>query len=139
MGAITLAMARAARGHGAEIETEAGVREVIVEGGRAVGVILDNGATIRAKYIVSGVNPKLLYTRLVPSGALAPEFLERIARWRNAPALRMTSRSRMLPSPHCPAPATISPPASSSRPASVHGPRCRTREAMAEPERWWKC
>src|SRR5205807_1313659 len=69
MGAITQAMARAARAHGGEIETEAGVREVIVEGGRAAGVILDNGKTIRAKYIVSGVNPKLLYTRLVPPGA----------------------------------------------------------------------
>ena len=68
MGAITQAMARAARGHGAEIETEAGVREVIVEGDRAAGVILDNGATIRAKYVVSNVNPKLLYTRLVPAG-----------------------------------------------------------------------
>src|SRR6202789_2090717 len=31
MGAITLAMARAAQGHGAEIELAAGVREVIVE------------------------------------------------------------------------------------------------------------
>jgi phytoene dehydrogenase-like protein len=83
MGAITQAMARAARGRGVEIETEAGVREVIVEGGRAAGVILDNGATIRAKYIASGVNPKLLYTRLVPPGALAREFLERMGRWRN--------------------------------------------------------
>ena len=38
MGAITQAMAAAARGHGAEIELEAGVREVIVERDRAVGV-----------------------------------------------------------------------------------------------------
>jgi phytoene dehydrogenase-like protein len=99
MGAITQAMARAARGHGAEIETEAGVREVIVEGGRAAGVILDNGKTIRAKYIVSGVNPKLLYTRLVPSGALAPEFLERIARWRNGSGtFRMNVALSALPS-----------------------------------------
>ena len=99
MGAITQAMARAARGHGAEIETEAGVREVIVEGGRAAGVILDNGATIRAKYVVSGVNPKLLYTRLVPSGALAPEFLERIARWRNGSGtFRMNVALNALPS-----------------------------------------
>ena len=37
MGAITQAMARAARGHGVEIETDAGVREVIVERDRAVG------------------------------------------------------------------------------------------------------
>src|SRR5437899_7911074 len=53
MGAITQAMARAAREHGAEIETEAGVREVIVERGRAVGVILENDKTIRAKYVAS--------------------------------------------------------------------------------------
>ena len=71
MGAITQAMAAAARGHGAEIRLEAGVREVIVERDRAVGVILDNGETIRAKYVASSVNPKLLYTRLVPADALA--------------------------------------------------------------------
>src|SRR6478672_6488274 len=91
MGAITQAMARAARGHGAEIETEAGVR--------AAGVTLDNGAAIRAKYVVSGVNPKLLYTRLVPSGALAPEFLARIARWRNGSGtFRMNVALNALPS-----------------------------------------
>src|SRR3954451_1907084 len=83
MGAITQAMASAARGHGAEIELGAGVREVIVEGGRATGVVLDNGKTIRAKYVASGVNPKLLYTRVIPPAALAPEFLDRITRWRD--------------------------------------------------------
>ncbi|MCA6114474.1 NAD(P)/FAD-dependent oxidoreductase [Bradyrhizobium sp. WSM 1738] len=99
MGAITQAMARAARAHGAEIETEAGVREVIVEGERATGVILDNGETIRAKYVVSGVNPKLLYTRLVPSGALTGEFLARIARWRNGSGtFRMNVALDALPS-----------------------------------------
>jgi phytoene dehydrogenase-like protein len=99
MGAITQAMARAARAAGAGIETEAGVREVIVEGGRAIGVSLDDGKTFRAKYIVSGVNPKLLYTRLVPSGALAPEFLERITRWRNGSGtFRMNVALDALPS-----------------------------------------
>ncbi len=99
MGAITQAMARAARGHGAEIETDAGVREVIVENDRAVGIILDNGETVRAKYVASGVNPKLLYTRLVPSDALAPEFLERIARWRNGSGtFRMNVALNALPS-----------------------------------------
>ncbi len=99
MGAITQAMARAARGHGAEIETDAGVREVIVEGDRATGVVLDNGATIRARYVASGVNPKLLYTRLIPPGALAAEFLERIARWRNGSGtFRMNVALNALPS-----------------------------------------
>ncbi len=83
MGAISQAMASAARAHGAEIETEAGVREVIVERDRAVGVILDDGETIRAKYIASNVNPKLLYTRLLPADALPPPFLDRIKTWRN--------------------------------------------------------
>ncbi len=99
MGAITQAMAHAARGRGVEIETEAGVREVIVERDRAAGVILDNGQTIRAKYVASGVNPKLLYTRLVPPGALASEFLERMGRWRNGSGtFRMNVALTALPS-----------------------------------------
>jgi phytoene dehydrogenase-like protein len=83
MGAITLAMAQAAGAHGAEIETGAGVREVIVERDRATGVVLDNGETVRAGYVVSNVNPKLLYTRLIPADALPPPFLDRIKTWRN--------------------------------------------------------
>jgi phytoene dehydrogenase-like protein len=99
MGAITQAMARAARAHGAEIETAAGVREVIVERDRAVGVILDNGETIRAKYVVSNVNPKLFYTRLVPADALPAPFLDRIKTWRNGSGtFRMNVALTALPS-----------------------------------------
>ena len=99
MGAITQAMAHAARGHGAAIETDAGVREVIVENGRAVGVVLDDGRAIRARYVASSVNPKLLYTRLLPADALAPEFLERITRWRNGSGtFRMNVALNALPS-----------------------------------------
>ena len=99
MGAITQAMARAARGHGAEIETGAGVREVIVERDRAVGVILDNGEVIRAKYVVSNVNPKLLYTRLIPADALPAPFLDRIKTWRNGSGtFRMNVALTALPS-----------------------------------------
>jgi phytoene dehydrogenase-like protein len=99
MGAITQAMAQAARGHGAEIETDAAVREVIVEKDRACGVVLDNGATIRARYVAANVNPKLLYTRLVPAGALADDFLARIARWRNGSGtFRMNVALAALPS-----------------------------------------
>src|SRR6202171_3324505 len=83
MGAITQAMARAAGLHGAEITLDAGVREVIVERARAVGVILDNGRSIRAKYVVSNVNPKLLYTKLLAPDALPKPFLDRISHWRN--------------------------------------------------------
>ena len=99
MGAITQAMAKAGRGHGVEIETEAGIREVIVEKGRACGVVLDDGRAVRAGKIVSNVNPKLLYTRLVPAGALPAEFLVRIKRWRNGSGtLRMNVALSSLPS-----------------------------------------
>ncbi|MBV9462523.1 MAG: NAD(P)/FAD-dependent oxidoreductase [Bradyrhizobium sp.] len=99
MGAITQAMARAARAAGADIVTEAGVREVIVEEDRAAGVILDNGETIRATYVASSVNPKLLYTRLIPPQAVPEEFLARIARWRNGSGtFRMNVALSALPS-----------------------------------------
>src|ERR1700687_1614822 len=49
----------AARGPVHDIAIDAGVREVIVERDRAVGVILDDGKTIRAKYVAASVNPKL--------------------------------------------------------------------------------
>jgi phytoene dehydrogenase-like protein len=99
MGAITQAMARAARAHGAQIETGAGVREIIVERDRAVGVTLDNGETLRAKYVVSNVNPKLLYTRLLPADALPSPFLDRIKNWRNGSGtFRMNVALTALPS-----------------------------------------
>src|SRR4029078_1320769 len=83
MGAITQAIAYAARGNGAEIACDSAAREVIVERGRAAGVILENGETIRARYVAAGINPKLLYTRLVPADALPTEFLTRIRNWRS--------------------------------------------------------
>src|SRR6478735_2916071 len=99
MGAITQAMARAARGHGAEIRLEAGVREVMVERDRAVGVITDDGETIRAKYVAANVNPKLLYTRLIAADALPADFLARIRHWKNGSGtFRMNVALDRLPS-----------------------------------------
>jgi phytoene dehydrogenase-like protein len=99
MGAITQAMANAARGHGVDIVLEAGVREVIVERDRAVGVILDSGETVRAKYVASSVNPKLLYTRLISADALPADFLGRIRNWRNGSGtFRMNVALNALPS-----------------------------------------
>jgi phytoene dehydrogenase-like protein len=99
MGAITQAMASSARGHGVDIAVDAGVREVIVERDRAVGVILDDGKTIRARYVASSVNPKLLYTQLLPADALPAAFLGRIKNWRNASGtFRMNVALNALPS-----------------------------------------
>jgi phytoene dehydrogenase-like protein len=82
MGAVTQAMARAAASHGAEIETAAPVREVLIEKGRAAGVVLADGRVIRAAAVAANVNPKLLYTAMVPQSALDPAFLRRMRGWR---------------------------------------------------------
>ena len=82
MGAITQAMARAAAAHGVEIETEAPVREVLIEKGRAAGVALEDGRVVRGKAVAANVNPKLLYTGMIPQTALDPDFLRRMRAWR---------------------------------------------------------
>jgi phytoene dehydrogenase-like protein len=82
MGAITQAMARSAQARGAVIRLATGVREVLVEGDRAIGVVTQSGETIRAAAVVSNVNPKLLYLKLLPAGSLPQEIRERMNRWR---------------------------------------------------------
>jgi phytoene dehydrogenase-like protein len=82
MGAITQAMAKAAREAGAEISLSSPVREVVVEKERARGVVLSDGTALRAKAVVANVNPKLLYGALVPRDALAPDFSARMSAYR---------------------------------------------------------
>jgi phytoene dehydrogenase-like protein len=82
MGAITQAMARAAAGYGVEIETRAPVREVLVENGKAGGVVLADGRVVRAGAVAANVNPKLLYTGMVAESALDAAFLRRMRAWR---------------------------------------------------------
>jgi phytoene dehydrogenase-like protein len=75
MGAITAAMAEACRGAGVELVTSAEVAQVRIEGGRARGVLLADGRAIDAGLVVSNADPKRTYLKLVPAGALEPEFL----------------------------------------------------------------
>jgi phytoene dehydrogenase-like protein len=82
MGAITQAMAKSAQARGAVIRVATPVREVLVEGDRAVGVVTEGGETIRAAAVISNLNPKLLYLKLLAAQALPDEFRERISRWR---------------------------------------------------------
>ncbi|MBV9621083.1 MAG: NAD(P)/FAD-dependent oxidoreductase [Gammaproteobacteria bacterium] len=84
MGAITQAMARAAAARGAVIRTACGVREVLVEAGRAVGVVTESGETLRAAAVVSNVNPRLLFLELLPPEALPEDVLEHMRGYRCA-------------------------------------------------------
>ena len=82
MGAITQAMARSAAARGADIRVGSGVREIIIEQGRATGVVTEAGETLRAAAIVSNLNPRLLYLKLIDPAALPTEFRERMTQWR---------------------------------------------------------
>jgi phytoene dehydrogenase-like protein len=79
MGTISRAIADAARRYGAEIRTEAGVDRVLIKNGRAYGVVLNNGEEIEAKVIVSGVDPKRTFLKMVEARHLDPEFVRQVS------------------------------------------------------------
>jgi phytoene dehydrogenase-like protein len=82
MGAITQAMAKCAASRGVDIRVNAGVREIIVEEGRAVGAVTENGESFRAAAVISNLNPKLLYQKLIDGAVLPAPFREAMDRYR---------------------------------------------------------
>ena len=78
MGAISAAIASSAREKGATIRTDVPVAKVVVENGRAAGVKLASGEVVRARAVAAAVPPKLLFSRLVPEGAVAPDLHHRL-------------------------------------------------------------
>jgi phytoene dehydrogenase-like protein len=102
MGAITQAMARSAAACGADIRLAAPVREVLVERGRAIGALTEAGEQFRARVVISNLNPKLLYLKLLDPGLLPPDFRERIERWRcGSGTFRMNVALSELPDFRC--------------------------------------
>ncbi len=70
MGALSAAIARAATDAGAEIRCEAPVRGVRIAGGRATGVVLEDGSEIAADLVVSNADPRRTLLGLVGRDAL---------------------------------------------------------------------
>jgi phytoene dehydrogenase-like protein len=99
MGAITQAMAKAAASHGVEIETNAAVREVLIEREHACGVVLADGRVIRSEIVAANVNPRLLYTAMVPESVLPADVVRRMRNWRcGSGTFRMNVALSGLPS-----------------------------------------
>ena len=74
MGALSEALASAARAAGAEIRCDSPVARVRVADGRATGVVLENGDEIAARVVLSNADPAVTFGRLVDPAALEPEF-----------------------------------------------------------------
>jgi phytoene dehydrogenase-like protein len=70
MGAISNAIAASAEHHGAEIITDATVREIMCEEGRALGVVMKDGTKIYADTIISGASPYHTFSELIPRETL---------------------------------------------------------------------
>lgn len=78
MGAITEAIAAEARLRGVEITTDSSVARLLVENNAAKGVVLDDGTELYSKRVVSNLNPKLLFQKIVAPQDVPPEFNQRI-------------------------------------------------------------
>jgi phytoene dehydrogenase-like protein len=81
-GAISNAIAGAARAAGVEIRASVEVAKILVAGNRAEGVVLANGDEIRARVVASSVDPRLTFLRLLDAGTLPDEFVEDIHRYK---------------------------------------------------------
>ena len=98
MGAITQAMQKACEKHGVEFILNAEVSEVMIENGKAQGVLLKNGEKHLAKTISSNVNPSLLFDKLVDDKYLPNEFKRRIKHYKNGSGtFRMNVAMKELP------------------------------------------
>ena len=81
-GGISNAIARSAQAFGAEIVTEAGVSRVIIQNGKATGVVLENGDEIHAPTIVSGLDPRRTYLGLVGEENLHADTVEHLGHYK---------------------------------------------------------
>jgi phytoene dehydrogenase-like protein len=81
-GAISNAIAEAAREAGAEIRTQVPVARIMVKNNRVLGVVLENGDEIRADVVSSGVDPRNTFVRFIEEGQLPEEFLEDVKRYK---------------------------------------------------------
>ena len=86
-GALSKALAAAAREAGAEIRVGAGVSRIVVKDGAARGVVLDDGAELSATAVISNAHPKRTLLELVDPTELEPTFLNRLRNYRSTGSL----------------------------------------------------
>ena len=81
-GQVSESIAAAARAAGAEIRTSSAVRHILVTGGEARGVVLENGDYHMASAVFSSVDPRLTFLKMVGTEHLPAEFVDDIKRYK---------------------------------------------------------
>jgi phytoene dehydrogenase-like protein len=84
MGAVSEAMAAAAKQAGAEIRTNAEVARVLIKDGAVTGVALVGGEEIPASAVISGADPKRTFLNLIEPVHLAPSFVVKMQHYRSS-------------------------------------------------------
>ena len=81
-GAVSEAIASAARSYGADIRVSAPVSKIIIKNGTAVGVALENGDEFYARTIATGCDPRVSFRKLVDEKELPPDFVRAIDKFK---------------------------------------------------------
>jgi len=82
MGAVSGAIASAARELGVEIRTDAKVARILISGGQAAGVVLASGQEIRARRVVTTLHPRTAFLDQVGREHLPDDFVTDIEHWK---------------------------------------------------------
>ena len=81
-GAISAAIAEAAREAGAELRTSAPVARITTRNGRATGVVLESGEEISARAVVSNADVRTTLSKLLEPGTLSADDEAQVWRYR---------------------------------------------------------
>jgi phytoene dehydrogenase-like protein len=81
-GAISNAIAAAAREAGVEIRTETTAAKILVRDGAARGVVLDNGDEIAASTVASSLDPRRTFLGLIGEQDLPDDFVDGVKRYK---------------------------------------------------------
>ena len=81
-GGFTQVLARAAEAHGVQIRLESRVDRVLTDGDRATGVVLVDGTELHAPVVVSSLDPRQTFTRLVAPQSLPTDLVDAVQRLR---------------------------------------------------------
>jgi phytoene dehydrogenase-like protein len=82
MGAVSKACEESAKFFGTEIRTNARVKKIFTQNGRARGVVLENGQELHAPVVVTAIHPKITFLEQLERGELPEAFVSDIEHWK---------------------------------------------------------
>ena len=78
LGNLSSALANAAQDHGVTIRSDAGVDDILLDQDRARGVVLGDGEAIGSQLVVSSLDPRRTFFKLVGGAHLMPNFIREV-------------------------------------------------------------